>query len=181
VDKHTGDEIPPTPWRTASGEELHFHYNREEREATRQRVWTPPTGGFLRRNRALAIVLVDVIIVVLLFFIYLFFIRPMEGQVRLGAYRASAQTFLMEDDLLVVVTVSHQPRFLRDDSQPAAQPLVTVRVNEASTVDLAPLPDRERTIILRVSRENAPETGMLTVTVQVDSEEGEVSVPVHSD
>lgn len=179
--KHTGDDIPPTPWRASSGEELQFHYSREEREATRQRVWTPPTGGFLRRNRALAIILVDVIIVVLLFFIYLFFLRPLEGQVRLGNYRASAQTFFVEEDLLVVVTISHQPRLLGDDSQATAQPLVTVRINEVSTVDLAPRPDRERTLVVRLPREDTPEDGVLSVTIQVGSDEGELSVNVHSD
>lgn len=142
-------EIPRTPWRDPEGGEIHYHYNRAEREATRERIWTPPTGGFLRRNRGLTIVLVDVIIVVLIFFIYLFFLRPLAGQMRIGEYRATARTFAVEDEVLVMVMVTI--RYPVDPSQVSrSQPVVTVTVGEHSVSDLAPRAGQERTILLRL-------------------------------
>lgn len=172
------DDLPRTPAVKRSDGELHFHYNREEREAERTAVWEPPGGGFFRRNRALSIVLIDVIIVVLLFFIYLFFLRPLEGQARFDQYTVRAQSFVVGDQVLVTVTVSH--RGGRPEA-PTTQPLVTVASGEQSVSDLAPLPDRERTIPLYVPMPPAHAAGTVPVEVRIGDETAVINLSVKTD
>lgn len=158
------EENTPIPQRRPADRELHYHYNREERERNRTVVWTPPSGGFFRRNRALAIVLVDVIIVVLLFFIYLFFLRPLEGRIRIDGYRVNTQVYSLSDGVLVTVTVVHDRE--RTGDAPG-QPLVSVESGERRVADLAPLPGRERAIALNIPRRELAPDLELTVTIRI--------------
>ena len=170
--------IPPVQTRPRRDGELHYHYDREEREATRQQIWSPPTGGFFRRNRALTIVLVDVIIVVLLFFIYLFFLQPLAGQTRIGPYRIRTDTFVTREDVLLAVTVFHTG----DDTSPAPfQPVVTVRAAGEEVADLTPLPGRERTLALGLPRAAVENGEILAVTVTIGREKRDLQLHVSFD
>lgn len=172
------DEIPPVKPRRSESGELHFHYNREEREASKRNVWTPPTGSFFRRNRALAIILVDVIIVVLIFLIYLFFLHPLQGRVRLGDYRVETQSYMLTDELLITVTVTRGPD--RSDGA-VVQPVITVRAREESVSDLAPLPGRDRTVALRIPRRDIVGSEEVHLTIIIGDQSRELVVPLMFD
>ncbi|MFW5828141.1 MAG: hypothetical protein ACOCU4_08610, partial [Alkalispirochaeta sp.] len=92
-----------TPWRRdqarSGSDAIHYHYNREEREATRQRVWTPPTGGFFRRNRALTLTLIDVVVILVLFAIVMFVVGPLSSRASLGDYAVSAEALYFDDEI----------------------------------------------------------------------------------
>lgn len=167
--------------RPPAGEELHYHYSREEREAGRKRIWSPPTGSFFRRNRALAIILVDVIIVVLLFFIYLFFLRPLEGQIRIGEYRVSAQSFVLSEEVLITVTFSRPAGTMRRGGEPPTQPIVTVEAAGEVLSDLAPLPEHERSLAFRLPRTAVRDGEELEVTILIGDESETFGVPISFD
>ena len=172
------DGIPPVTRRRPENEELHFHYDREEREAGKRTIWTPPTGGFFRRNRALAIILVDLIIVVLIFLLYLFFLHPLEGRVRLGDYHVETQSYVLAEEILITVTVTRGAD--RADGG-EVQPVITVRVHGESVSDLAPLPGRERTVALRLPRPEATGTEEVLLTIIIGDQTRELVVPLMFD
>ncbi|MEX2445287.1 MAG: hypothetical protein WD492_16940 [Alkalispirochaeta sp.] len=140
-----------TPWRSTSSGAAHYHYNREEREASRQRVWTPPSGGFFRRNRALTLTLIDVIVVLVLFAIVMFVVGPLSSRASLGDYRVSAEAVHFDGEILVAVTVT-DPQF-EERSGPPPGSAITVRVGENEVSDLVPSLSAQRTIRLRTSLE----------------------------
>lgn len=173
----------PTPWRreqTRSGAEgAHFHYNRAEREATRQRVWTPPTGGFFRRNRALTLTLIDVVVILVLFAIVMFVVGPLSSRASFGGYAVSAEALYFDDEILVAVTVTDTETDAR-----IATPrdrVVTVRLGEERVADLVPTMSASRTIRLRAPLESARSSlrgDTLTVMVKLGEREETLRVKV---
>jgi hypothetical protein len=89
-------------------DDLNFHYKRDERieklpDRTRE-VLYPEHRSFMQRNRALLIILLDIVIFVLITLFMLPFIRPaLEGRKELGGYWVEAQ--LSEDNGQSRVTV----------------------------------------------------------------------------
>ncbi len=173
----------PTPWRRdqarSGAESTHFHYNREEREATRQRVWTPPTGGFFRRNRALTLTLIDVVVILVLFAIVMFVVGPLSSRASLGAYAVSAEALYFDDEILVAVTVTDTETEARAD--PPGDSVVTVRVGEERVADLVPTMAASRTIRLRIPLESARSSlrgDTLTVGVELGEWEETLRVKV---
>ena len=65
------------PRETDGPDEVHFHYNREERETGLSEFAKRNlhTKGFFRRNRSLVITLIDLSVLVLLFFIIFFYLK----------------------------------------------------------------------------------------------------------
>ncbi|MFO8042708.1 MAG: hypothetical protein R6U25_05875 [Alkalispirochaeta sp.] len=161
-----------TPWRTSSPESSHYHYNREEREASRQRVWTPPTGGFFRRNRALTLTLIDVVVVLILFAIVMFVVGPMASRGTLGDYRISVEAIHFDEEILVAVTVTDIEFEAR--SAPPTDSVIRVQVGQESVSDLVPTLTQERTVRLRTSLESVRSVlrrNTLPVTVSLGEEE----------
>lgn len=151
------DEPPrSTPWRSTSSASTHYHYNREEREASRQRIWTPPSGGFFRRNRALTLTLIDVIVVLVLFAIVMFVVGPMAARGTLGDYRLSVEAIHFDGEILVAVTVTDTE--FGERSSPPTESVIMVRVGQESVSDLVPTLSQERTLRLRTSLESARST-----------------------
>ncbi|SIQ06050.1 hypothetical protein SAMN05920897_10368 [Alkalispirochaeta americana] len=192
--KEDDPPLSPAPWRNAGSEELHFHSRRTEMEACRSRRWQPPQGSFFRRNRGLAIALIDVVVVMILFFIYLFFLRPLAGQVRLGEYRLSGETYLLAEEILVVVTIrnSSGSRSGSDDPEPRAreleaggfqepQPVVTVSSSGQRISDLAPRAGQERSIPLRLAREDLEDEESLEVLVVIGRDQTVLSMKISGD
>lgn len=140
-----------TPWRAPEFESSHYHYNRADREASRQRVWTPPSGGFFRRNKALTLTLIDVIVVLVLFAIVMFVVGPLSSRGMVGDYRLSLEAIHFDGEILVAVTVTDTE--FGERSAPASENVITVRVGEASVSDLVPSLSPERTIRLRTRLE----------------------------
>ncbi len=166
-DKPTPPEIPEprrTPWRdSADLGEMKFHYQRAEREAMHHRVWEPPTGGFFRRNRALSLVILDVSIVVILFLIYLFFLRPLEGEYRVGDYRFRLEAFVFEEELLLAADV-------RAPSRAERQPVMTFSAAGEVIQDLAPRSGGQRRIGVRLPLAVLSADGTISVTLEIEGE-----------
>lgn len=128
----------PTPWREPT-----MHYSRAEREAMRSHQSTPQSG-FFRRNRALVILLLDLVFVTALFLIYLFFLRPMALRVQIDSYTVSAQAVVADGEVAVIVTVVAG----EGDAPQAPQPIVRATVGSLEVADLAPLAGRSRDLII---------------------------------
>lgn len=84
---------------------LHFHYDREEREDglskyVRQNLHTT---GFLRRNRSLAITLIDLAVLVPLVLIFVFFIRSRPGPELYAGYELRATASRSGDRIFVAI------------------------------------------------------------------------------
>lgn len=176
-----------TPWRGhrgaaetgSGGEASHFHYSREEREASRQRVWTPPTGGFFRRNRALTLTLIDVVVIVVLFVIVMFVVGPLSSRASLGGYALSAEALSFDDELLVAVTVTDTEAEARSGAP--ADNVITVRVGEERVSDLVPSVSTSRTIRLRTPLDTVRSSlqgDTLTVVVELGDQEETLRVRV---
>jgi hypothetical protein len=169
----------PTPWKGHESARPVFHYNREEREATRQRIWEPPTGGFFRRNRGLTLTIIDLAIVVMLFVIIMFVVVPLQSRGRIDGYRLTGEAIHFDEELLVVLTVTDLAGENRE-SLPENN-VVTLAVAEAEALDLVPEPGGTRTVRLRIPVEAAVSEvrrNDLPVTVLIGREERTLRVPV---
>ena len=91
-----------------------FHYSREERLGYESDGGGEEPRGIFRRNRSLAITLIDVLVVLLMFGLYLLFFRPEPGVESLGGYRFEGNAFRFDGDLYVTLTAT------RADDAPAA-------------------------------------------------------------
>lgn len=122
MDDHQSPQ--PTPWREQNERTPVFHYNRAEREALRgDRAGGETGGGFFRRNRSLAITLIDVVFVLILFVIFWFFLRPLADRVEIAGYRVTTEAFLFDGELLVTVrVVAPEDRSAPEASPAAAAP-----------------------------------------------------------
>ncbi len=169
TDNRYGPETVPEPKRApwyGSGDssEIKMHYNRADRERQRSKDSTPPKGGFFRRNRSLTLIILDVLIVVMLFFIYLIFLRPMEGETRVGPYSFRIESFLFEDEVVLAVDVN--PRRGAE-----GQPVISITVDTHNVADLAPLPDSSRRIPMRIPAAVMNDAGEITVQISVGNEQ----------
>jgi len=130
---------------TSGRGDLGFHYDREERLGDRgQRE--PEQGSIFRRNRSLAITLLDLLLVLIIFALYMVFFRPgsSDALVRLDGYAVDGTAFVFEAEVYVTVTVG-----LADE--------VAVREGEDSLVSLE-FPDGTVTTDVLPSDEGFPTT-----------------------
>jgi hypothetical protein len=169
----------PTPWKGHESVKPVFHYDREEREATRQRIWEPPSGGFFRRNRGLTLTIIDLVIVLMLFVIVMFVVVPLQTRARIDGYRLSGEVIHFDGELLVVLTVVD---IVGEDREGVVvDNVVYLTVSEMESLDLVPEPGGSRTIRLRIPVEEAiPELSRndLPVKVRIGSEERTLRIPV---
>lgn len=91
---------------TSGRGDLGFHYDREERLGDRGER-EPEQGGIFRRNRSLAITLLDLLLVLIIFALYMIFFRPgaSDALARLDGYEVDASAFVFEAEVYVTVTV----------------------------------------------------------------------------
>ena len=94
-----------------------FHYNREERLGEREQR-TAPEGGIFRRNRGLLIILLDIVIVLIMFMLYLFFLRPDPGILRIDRYQVQANAFRFAQSVYATIEIS----LSREMASPGAPP-----------------------------------------------------------
>ncbi len=84
----------------------HFHYSRAERlgydPATEKKK--KPESIF-KRNRSLAIILVDLAVILLIYFIYIFFLAPDASTARMSSYEFRLRAVQFGDDVLVTLAV----------------------------------------------------------------------------
>jgi hypothetical protein len=169
----------PTPWKGHESSRPVFHYNREEREATRQRIWEPPIGGFFRRNRGLTLTIIDLVIVLMLFVIVMFVVVPLQSRGRIDGYRLTGEVVHFDDELLVLLTVADTAGESRDAIP--ADNVVTLVVAGSEALDLVPEQGGSRTIRLRIPIEDAVSElnrSDLPVTVRIGDDERTLRIPV---
>ncbi|MFW6213960.1 MAG: hypothetical protein ACOC8L_13755 [Spirochaetota bacterium] len=82
--------------------EIRYHSSREERTAGREAKH--PRGGFLKRNRSLAIVLIDVAFVFVVFLLFRFLVAGDPASGRLGVTEFSLEAFEFDREVYVTVT-----------------------------------------------------------------------------
>lgn len=91
---------------TSGRGDLGFHYDRDERLGDRGERKSEQ-GGIFRRNRSLAITLLDVLLVLIIFALYMVFFRPgaSDALVSVDGYTVDGSAFVFETDVYVTVTV----------------------------------------------------------------------------
>jgi hypothetical protein len=84
----------------------HFHYSRAERLG-----YDPATSGkkkpesIFKRNRSLAIILLDLAVILLVYVIYLVFLAPDASTARMNSYEFRLRAVQFGDDVLVTLAV----------------------------------------------------------------------------
>jgi len=128
--------------------EYRFHYDREERirrSGREERV--PQTGGIFKRNRSLAIILLDLIIVLIIFVIFGVIFRPDPSTGRAEGCEFTLRAVAYADQTLVSVRIRNVEGTLTEP-----QRIVTVTAGPpdkpASTQvkDLIPEKGKERVV-----------------------------------
>lgn len=99
----------------------YYHYNREERLARRQDAYERPSGGILRRNRSLTIILIDLLVVILLFAIFRFFFFGRQETPTLQGYAITAELLETSQGSLALVSI------VAPEAAPEGSGIVTVR------------------------------------------------------
>jgi hypothetical protein len=86
--------------------ELYYHYNREERLARRPDHYEAPKGGIFKRNRSLAIILLDVMVILLIFLIFRTFVFGGGADApELQGYRLDMRLLETSQGVLALVTI----------------------------------------------------------------------------
>ena len=135
---------------TGKERELYYNYNREERLARRSDRYESAKGGLFRRNRSLAIILLDVMVILLIFGIFRVFVFGGDNQPELMEYRFSMSLLETSQGALALVNI-------RAPAEPAdTSGIVTVTFRPAGSSsegagpadvkDLLPEPGNERRI-----------------------------------
>jgi len=112
------------PEETRGGTELGFHYSREERLAAGGREKQPEPKGLFKRNRSLAIILLDVVVIVIMFLLFQFVFNPGRSWRRVEDYRVDLTTFRFEDEIYATVDIE---RVRGGDAPTGSESLVVVR------------------------------------------------------
>ena len=91
---------------------LVFHYNREERLAMKGHPGSETGGGglmgLIRRNRTLAIVILDVTLAVLVFLLYWFFLRGDPSSELMHGYRFEFRAVAFAEDVLISLSIDDE-------------------------------------------------------------------------
>jgi hypothetical protein len=134
--------------RSAGGH--HFHYDRSERLAAKaggERVEV--SGGLFKRNRSLAIILLDLGVIVIIFLLLQFVITPGRSATRSGDFRLELKAFRFEDEIYSTLEIT---RFRdRMGLISGEEALVEVRIEDGEEIlDVLPGAVDETIVISRV-------------------------------
>lgn len=153
--------------------DLHFRYSREERLALTDRPKPHPPGGLFRRNRSLAIILLDVLLVLLVFILFQFVFTPGRSAVRVGDYNVRLSGFRFQNEIYLTVEFSRSRD--RETIPAGAAVLVAVRFPGGERVlDVLPVVEGGSTevtaVVENANQEVAVEVEILgeTVTLRVE-------------
>ncbi|MBU8914113.1 MAG: hypothetical protein KOO61_08835 [Spirochaetales bacterium] len=115
-----------------------FHYDRAERLAGKGGEKSPEPKGLFRRNRSLAIILLDVIIIVIIFLLFQFIFTPGKSWTRVGDYRVDLTAFRFESEVYATVTIS-RTRAGEDEQVAGSDSLVVIRfAGREEVLDILP-------------------------------------------
>ena len=91
---------------TRGGTQLGFHYSRAERLAAGGHAEKDPEPkGLFRRNRSLAIILLDIVVIVIMFLLFQFVFNPGRSWTRVEDYRIDLTTFRFENEVYATVDI----------------------------------------------------------------------------
>lgn len=119
------------------GKSHNFHYDRAERLAGKGGEKPPEPKGLFRRNRSLAIILLDLIIILIIFLLFQFIFTPGRSWARVGDYRVELSAFRFESEIYATVEIS---RVRTGDEQVAgSDSLVVIRfAGREDVLDILP-------------------------------------------
>lgn len=105
--------------------QYHYHYDRSEREVglSGYAERNLHTSGFLRRNRSLAITLIDLLVLLLLFLLIMFYLKMQPSGSRFEGLEVTSDAYLSEERLFVALTFERT-----EDSGPTGMVRVLFRV-----------------------------------------------------
>jgi hypothetical protein len=161
------DDRAPEAGRQGTDGDVYYHYNREERLALRPDR-RDPSGGILKGNRSLTIILLDVLIVAIIFLIFRFVVFTGDSPPSIKGYTVTADLLETSGGVLGLVTLEagREPE--------ASSGIFTVRMTEVDAdegavvevKDLLPEPENRR----RVSELFPEGTRAVNVVVEIDDE-----------
>ena len=159
-----------------------FHYDREDRLNRRSRREEASRGGIFRRNRSLAILLLDVVLIVILYLFLQFFVFGAEDRHTALGCRFVLRAVAFEDQVLVSLRITR-----RDAPKEGAESLVATAVFglQGSDVrqedaDLLPSdPDEPRYLRTRLRRREDAERA--TASVRAGDTRFELVAPVEQE
>lgn len=143
-----------------------FHYDRAERLAAGAGEKPPEPKGLFRRNRSLAIILLDVIVIVIMFLLLQFVFTPGKSWTRVGDYRVDLIAFKFESDVYATLEISR----VRDgDGRPSgSDSLVVIRfAGREDLLDVLPVETDSR-ITATAVYSDVESPGDSPVTVELD-------------
>jgi hypothetical protein len=82
-----------------------FHYSREERLAGTNLGKREEPKGLFRRNRSLAIILLDVLLILLIYVLFQFVFTPGRSRARVGDYDLTLSAFRFESEIYASVEI----------------------------------------------------------------------------
>jgi hypothetical protein len=127
-----------------------YHYNRRERLSMESAPPPRLDGSFFRRNRHLAIILLDLLVLVILFFALRIFVPGGHDRARLAGYQVTLRGFPYEEVVLASVSVKRISKKPAGDYESIQVRFALAEDGEAVEVD-AFLPNRpgEETVLRR--------------------------------
>jgi hypothetical protein len=120
------------------GKSYNFHYDRAERIAVGGDEKPPEPKGLFRRNRSLAIILLDVIVIVIMLLLFQFVFTPGRSWSRVGDYRVDLAAFTFETEVYATVEISR----IREGQQmpTGSESLVVIRFDgREDLLDVLPM------------------------------------------
>lgn len=151
---------------------LHFHYDRDERLAQTGGPKPAEPKGLFRRNRSLAIILLDVLLILLIYVLFQFVFTPGRSSARVQDYDLELSAFRFEGELYVTVEITKSRD--RETIPNGEDLLVTVNVPGVDPVlDVLPIIQSQS---IRVTAVTKSETTEVVVDVSLLGE----SVSLHA-
>lgn len=122
----------------------HFHYSREERLNADSAIGRDDREegsggkGLFRRNRSLAIILLDIVVIVIMFIIFQFVFTPGRSASRVSDYRVELDAFRFENEVYATVEITRIRE--REQVESGAESLVEIRIGDSEEIlDVLPL------------------------------------------
>jgi hypothetical protein len=159
---------------SAGANEVRYHSSREERTAGQSPK--KPRGGFLKHNRSLAIILIDVVFVFIVFLLFRFFTTSDPNTASLAGVDFTLEAFEFDNEVYLTVTARTDEE--RSSIGQAPQVFTAAFPDGSEVSDVLPTePDYPVEIRAVLPRETIPESGeqrSVRVSVEVADEQLEL-------
>jgi hypothetical protein len=82
-----------------------YHYSREER-LSRKPQEAPEADGFIKRNRSLLIVLLDIVLILVVFVLYLLFFHTAPTSTEMDGFIVDGNAFVFDGDIYLTLSIT---------------------------------------------------------------------------